>query len=102
MKKILRTDRLPENGQYVLAYFPNRPWGDLDAKNNEHKLVVVKFLQGISIKERENLPDTHERKKLYSSFDEWGNNKVPYCWKPFGPGSFFGQEAEWWCELPKT
>ncbi len=102
MKKILRTDRLPKDGQYVLAYFPDMPWDDPDAKNNHHKMVVVKFERGISVKEREALPDSDERKRMYTSADEDGNNEVPYFWDSFGPGSFFGQEAECWYELPET
>jgi len=93
-------DKLPKNKQYVLAYFPRNTWADSDAVNDEHKWVVVKFVRGISMAERGSLPDSDERKKMYSAGDEWANNHVPYCWLPFGPGSFFGQEAELWGELP--
>lgn len=100
---------LPPNNTYVLAFFPESPWGDRDAANNEHKWVVVKFIQGISEKERTDMeagiitnPNYNggKRSKFYCSEDEHGNNAKPYYWKPFGPGKFFGQEATLWMHLP--
>ena len=101
MELILRKQKLPKNKQYVLAYFPGRPWNDSDVGNNEHKWVVVKFVRGLSCAERASLSDTDGRKSLFRSEDEDGNNQVPYYWDTFGPDSFYGQEAECWCELPK-
>lgn len=101
MKLFKPEDRLPNHNQYVLAFFPDRPWNDEYAKNDEHKWVVVQFRRGISELERKALPVGHERKRTYRQEDEGGNNMVPYCWDTFGPGSFFGQEAELWCELPE-
>ena len=95
------TVALPEDGQYVLAHFPDQPWSAAGADNNEHKWVVVKFSRGISIAERESLPSSDQRKRMYISADEDGNNTKPYHWKSFGACSFFGQEATLWCELPK-
>jgi hypothetical protein len=92
-------DKLPENNTYVLAFFPDSPWHDKSCKNDEHKFRVVKFKKGISLEERAALPEG-ERKRSYYSEDEYGNNRVPYCWEEFGPGSFFGQECALWCYLP--
>jgi hypothetical protein len=39
-------------------------------------------------------------KIIYEYEDEDGNNEKPYCFREFGPGSFFGQEVDAWCELP--
>ena len=100
MKIVKVTEKLPKHNQYVLAFFPSAPWNDSDAINNEHKWVVVKHIKGFSKKTREALPDYIERKIIYQTGDEWGNNTVPYEWDTFGPGSFFGQEATLWCELP--
>lgn len=100
MKLFDPENKLPNDCQYVLAHFPDRPWGDRDAPNNEHKWVVVKFVRGLSKKERESLDDSDERKKRISPADEHDNNQKPYFWKPFGPGGFRGQEASCWCELP--
>ena len=93
-------DRLPKHKQYVLAYFPDQPWGDRDALLDEHKWVVVKFIEGISEKTRDSLPAHSKRKRMYQTGDEWANNTVPYEWDTFGAESFFGQEAACWCELP--
>ncbi len=90
--------KLPENGRYVCAYFPDKPW--IDGDNKDHKWVVVKFVEGISESEREKMAE-RERKHTYRSEDQEGNNLVPYNWKPFGPGQFFGQECEKWFYLPQ-
>lgn len=88
--------KLPEHNQYVLAYFPDSPWIDDSCVNEEHKWVVVKFVRGRTLKDRETMPfETPIRGQ-----DEYGNNKKPYYWDAFGPGSFFGQEASVWCTLP--
>ena len=103
MPQIIKTiEKLPKNNQYVLAFFPSLPWKVCDAENNDHKWVVVEFVRGISIKERENLDELDERKKTYFSEDEQDDNEKPYCWSPFGSDLFFGQEATLWCDLPKT
>jgi hypothetical protein len=94
------SEKLPKNGEYVLAHFPSQPWHSADAKNNEHKWVVVKFVRGISIEERNKLPKTSERKNIFRVEDENGNNFVPYYWDIFGQGGFSGQEASCWCHLP--
>jgi hypothetical protein len=93
--------KLPENKTYVLAYFPNMPWGDSDSKNDEHKWVVVKFIRGISQQERDSLSEHDVRKHHVFAQDEDGNNLVPYIWKAFTGFSFFGQECTKWVELPK-
>ena len=101
MEPISPKDRLPENNTYVLAHFPDRPWTDSDCKNGEHKWVVVKFIRGISKIEREMLDSKDSRKYTHKAGDEHGNNRFPYYWDTFGPGSFFSQECSVWCELPK-
>lgn len=100
MIPISTKDRLPENNQYVLARFPNMPWEDPDT-DIDHLWVVVRFVRGLSVDDRAALSDEDERKHLYSSADEYANNQCPYCWDTFGSDSFFGQEADYWCELPK-
>lgn len=100
---------LPLHNTYVLAHFPDRPWGDRSATNNEHKWVVVKFVRGISEIDRQAmkldlLPNPkygpHLRAEVYCGEDEHANNLVPYNWDAFGPSSFFGQEASVWTHLP--
>lgn len=92
------SDKLPNPGEYVLAYFPNQPWISNDTL--QHKWVVVQFVKGISLVDRAKLSNADPRKTLETFGDECGNNLVPYKWKPFGPDSFFGQEASCWCYLP--
>lgn len=98
MEIFLPTDKLPNNDEWVLAYFKNRPW--VVSNTEQHKWVVVRFQAGLSVQDRKNLKDSDPRKKRYSFGDEDGNNEVPYEWEAFGPGSFFGQEATCWCYLP--
>jgi len=74
--------------------------GSTHEKNDEHKWVVVNFVRGISAEEHNALPENDLCREIYKSSDQHGNNKNPYCWAEFGPGSFFGQEAALWCELP--
>lgn len=100
MEVISVTEKLPENKQYVLAYAFDRPWSDRSAKKYEHLWVVVKFYRGLSIQDRKILLDENERKLIFRTEDEHDNNEKPYCWNPFGPGVFFGQEISHWCELP--
>jgi hypothetical protein len=98
MEVFLTKDKLPNNNEYVLAYFKDRPWSS--PGTDQHKWVVVQFIRGISLDERSKLLDSDTRKKTYRFGDEWGNNEVPYEWDTFGPNSFFGQEAVCWCALP--
>lgn len=101
MNKIFCSTKLPNNNQYVLAHLNIDNWRDRDDTENNRYWVVVKFVRGISKAERAILSDDNPRKNLYQSGDEWDNNKMPYYWTPFGAGSFWGQEVDYWCELPK-
>lgn len=99
-------DELPEDGQIVLIF--------------DGSINVAKFERGISIEEREKMKrgeienPTHtawtlsdgcfevKRSDSFEGADEWGNNKVPYCWNaPAGPISWFGQEVSHWMPLPE-
>ena len=91
-------DRLPKHKQYVLVHLVDRPWGDNDDPQGNRFWRVVKFYKGISKHDRETM--SGPRARFYHSEDEWGNNQKSYCWKEFGPGTFFGQEIDCWCELP--
>lgn len=102
MKQINVTDRLPEDNQYVLAHLTIDNWDDDDDPDGNRYWVVVKFRKGISKEERSALPESSEKARIYSSADEHGNNLVPYNWNEFGPGQYFGQEVDVWCELPKS
>lgn len=78
MKWIRTTDRLPEFGRYVLARHNRGTWIDDDPNVN---CVVVK-----------RVPD----------YNQGGNNLMPYTWFEFGPDSFWGQEIDWWMEIPEV
>lgn len=88
---------LPKEGQYVIGYFKYKPWFDEDS---DPKYKIVRLEKGISLEERENLPEC-ERKYTFYGKDEGDNNLRPYRWKEFGPGDFFGQECVAWHEIPK-
>lgn len=94
-------DDLPEDGEWVLAEFPDLPWGVNDDNEWRHKCVVVKFMRGITPAEREAMDDGNERKRSICPCDVHGNNEVPYCWDAFGPHSFFGQEAARWMRITR-
>ena len=96
------SEKLPADNRYVLIYVPNRPWADENDPEGNRFWKVAKLVRGISVIEREQLPDYDVRKCTYRRGDEWGNNLQPYCWQEFGPGVFFGQEVTLWTELPRV
>jgi hypothetical protein len=91
-------EALPKNDTYVLAYFPNAPW--ISEGTELHKWKVVRFIKGLSLEDRTKLPNSDKRKRTYMPEDEQNNNRVPYMWQEFGPGSYYGQAASHWCNLP--
>ncbi len=94
-------DRLPEGGKYVLCRHTRGTWRDSQDQENVN-CVVLKFVRGISIAEREKMAwDSSDRKRIYKSEDEHGNNQRPYNWQEFGPDSFFGQDISHWMPLPE-
>jgi hypothetical protein len=93
---------LPNENEYVLAYFGDRPWHDADDKDGLMFWVVVKFEVGISKKERDLLLSSGDKRGLViTGSDEHGNNKRPYSWSAAGPAGFRGQECKCWTRLPK-
>jgi hypothetical protein len=94
--------QFPKEGKYVLIYCGGSSWIDDDCNVYWN---VAKFVKGISVKERSTLSqsdniDDQRRSKTYMFGDEEGNNKVSYAFKEFGPSQWFGQDIEFWCELP--
>lgn len=100
MEIISVKDKLPENKTYVLAHYNRRNWHDSDDING-CLWKVVKFIRGLSIEDRQNLSIDNPRRNRYKGSDEFGNNEKPYCWYEFGPGSFFGQDVDYWSPLPE-
>lgn len=100
MKPINVKKRLPKNNTYVLARYTGGNWTDNDHQSGV-VWKVVKFVKGITEAEREALPSGSSRKRSYHSEDVQGNNLVPYCWREFGPGKLFGQDVDFWMDLPK-
>ena len=94
------TDRLPNNGQYVLAHLTLDNWRDDDDPEGNRYWKVVKLVCGMSMTERDALPSDSSRKLLFTRGDQFGNNQVPYRWTTFGSSEYFGQDVDWWCELP--
>lgn len=99
MKPISTHDALPKNKTYVLVHLKNPPWSDQDDPVGL-KWDVAKFRRGLSEDERKALNGNEPRKYRYNSSDVFGNNLVPYCWDTFGPDTHFGQDVDYWCELP--
>jgi hypothetical protein len=78
---------LPENGQKVIVYGPSS------------QMRIAQFEKGISLAERNALPNDSERAKKWSGADEHNNNKKPYRWN-IHPGSYFGQDVTHWLPIP--
>ncbi|EKZ9178162.1 hypothetical protein RFA54_001617 [Vibrio vulnificus] len=98
-KNFISKGQKPANGQYVLGRVIGRPWLDKDDPIGNRFWVVVKFHEGITMAERAALHNDNERKRIFRSEDEGGNNMAGFYWKPFGAGSFFGQEIDEWVSL---
>lgn len=92
-------DKLPENNTYVLAHYNGGNWFDPDDQLG-CEWQVCKFVRGLSLADRELLPDIDSRKCCYRSGDEAFNNQRAYIWDTFGPGSHFGQDIDYWAPLP--
>lgn len=102
--KQISKGQMPPANQYVLIFVPDSPWID---SSDQYGVFwkVAKCVYGISAEDRKKLaesdnPTERERAKRFYPEDEQGNNEKPYRFKEFGPGSFFGQEVDLWCELP--
>ena len=99
MKWIKTSDKLPEEGKYVLARHSRNTWRDTTDQKNVN-CVVVKLIKGISIEERYKLRDTDfVRFNRITNADQYGNNTVPYSWLTFGINKFFGQEIIEWTPI---
>ena len=101
MEKINIKDRKPKDRQYVLIHLTINNWGDSDDPNGDRYWVVAKYVEGITTEDREKLDINDPRKNRYQTGDVFGNNHVPYEFTEFGPSSYFGQEVDFWCELPE-
>lgn len=94
MEWINVNDKLPEHGQFVLAWAGN--------VHQPSMCTVVRFLTGISKVERKELEENGDKRaKQFYAEDEGGNNKRPYCWEEFGPMKWFGQDVTYWMPLPQ-
>lgn len=99
MRPISVNDSLPADKTYVLARYTGGNWHDSDHQSG-CVWQVVKFVRGLSLKERQSMPDC-TRKRRWHSEDEGMNNERPYCWDSFGPGCLFGQAVDCWLPLPE-
>lgn len=103
IKRISKGEMPPENN-YVLIYCSNKPWFDPSDQANVY-WKVAKMVRGISFDERLELLNSGDPGKViranqYHKGDMGDNNAVAYIFEEFGPSSWFGQDIEYWCELP--
>jgi hypothetical protein len=97
MKWFKLDEKLPPNNTYILIHVPGRPWGDSSSDGKGLFYKVAKFVEGLSQKDRDALPEDNMRKKTWRGCDEnSGNNLTPYYFEEFGPGTYFGQEVNAW------
>lgn len=99
------SNRLPPEGKYVLIHLTKENWVD-DTDHDGVYFKVAKLEHGLSIADRErmrsgDLPDPNNRSFHWSAADEHANNERPYVWRTFGPGDYFGQEVDYWMEIPE-
>lgn len=112
--------QLPPEDMYVLIHLTKDNWHDrTDPKGVYFK--VAKLKRGISMIDREKmksgeLPDPeseswiapgdvlrrviYKRSETFRGEDEYANNLRPYQWVTFGPGTYFGQEVDYWMRIP--
>ena len=111
---------LPDAGKYVLVHLTKDNWRDSEDQAGVY-FKIAKLRRGISLDERARMkagelpdPDSHgwiapddqwqrvtsRRSDTYKGEDEYGNNQRPYCWKSFGPDSYWGQEVDYWMPIP--
>ncbi len=89
---------LPEPNRFVLIRTNRYNWKHEDPNV---RCVVARLITGISLEEREALPESDIRKRTYTAADQHGNNKVPFRWDTFGASQFFGQDVEEWTYIPE-
>lgn len=99
MEWIKCSDRLPPPGVYVIGHYNGGNWKDRDDQFG-CEIVVVKRRSGISARERDEMDDSNPRKKDICSYDEFGNNELPYDWDTFGPSRFRSTDIDMWMPLP--
>jgi hypothetical protein len=85
-------EALPKPNQVVIVYAKESQMADYS---------ICTFEKGISMEERRQMAGT-ERALRFKAADEHGNNTNPYCWRKFGPGTYFGQDVTHWMPLPSA
>ena len=98
------SERLPEENVYVLVWCG--------------EVRIARIIRGISKEQRAKMQEGEinnpvsygwnlsngyfeaKRSESYRACDEYGNNKVPYCWD-CTYGEMFGQDVKAWMPLPK-
>lgn len=93
-------DDLPPEDRWVLCHISGRPWSSSKDPSGVF-YAVLQLTKGISEKERIALPDYSSRKGTVRFCDEHGNNRKPYAWSEWGPGTFCGNEISHWCEIDR-
>lgn len=95
MEWINVNNELPPNNNYVLIHLNKCNWHDNDDPNNLRYYKIAKFVRGITKEYRQK-----NNIAIIRGEDEDGNNLKPYRWIEFGPGSYFGQEVDFWMQIP--
>jgi len=71
-------DELPPRRKYVLIHLTKTNWIDEDDPDYVYCDVAM---------------------RVSAKYE--GNNQRHYSWETFGPSSYFGQEVDYWCPIPK-
>lgn len=78
MKVYSVTESFPAHSEIVLVHLTRKNWLHNGKAEGPH-LWRVAWLEAADVTEY---------------------NEVPYKWNEFGPGGYYGQEVDLWCELP--
>ncbi len=100
MKWVSVEEALPKNGQAVLVrYAGNNWWSDhtlADGSQQKNwRWQAALFVQGRTTEQIK----ASGRPWTIGSEDQWGNNRLPYVWRRFGPGELFGQDVTHWAAI---
>jgi len=84
-------DRLPKDGEYVLAYYNGGNWTHNGSSDGQQNICKCVFRKGKTLEEN--------TEKRWGFEDEGFNNKKPYAWKGEGHLTLFGQDVSYWKPL---
>lgn len=97
MKWVSVLDALPEHRQAVLIRYAPDNWLRPHTVAGGSKHDIWRWQAAIFLKGK--TAEEVAASGWGSHADQQGNNKLPYTWEEFGPGSIFGQDVTHWAAI---